>query len=117
MTIALHARRKQWPLEGVTIKLERSKIHSVDCAECETKEGMLDRIEREIVVSGPLDDQQRASSWRWQSDARCTGRSRRRSASARAWGHPRRQRLTSLEGGGPEAGEDVAAVTANPFRH
>jgi putative redox protein len=60
MTLALYARRKQWPLEGVTVKLEHSKIHAVDCAECETKEGMLDRIEREISVTGPLDDQQRA---------------------------------------------------------
>ena len=60
MTLALYARRKQWPLEGVTVKLEHSKIHAVDCAECETKEGMLDRIEREISVSGPLDEQQRA---------------------------------------------------------
>ena len=60
MTLALYARRKPWPLEGVTIKLEHSKIHAVDCAECETKEGMLDRIEREISVSGPLDEQQRA---------------------------------------------------------
>jgi uncharacterized OsmC-like protein len=60
MTIALYARRKQWPLEGVTVKLEHSKIHAVDCAECETKEGMLDRIECEISVSGPLDEDQRA---------------------------------------------------------
>ena len=60
MTIALYARRKQWPLEGVTVKLEHSEIHAVDCAECETKEGMLDRIEREILVSGPLNEHQRA---------------------------------------------------------
>lgn len=60
MTIALYARRKQWPLEGVTVKLDYSKIHAVDCAECETKEGMLDRIEREISLSGPLVDEQRA---------------------------------------------------------
>jgi len=60
MTLALYARRKQWPLEGVTVRLAHSKIHAVDCAECETKEGMLDRIEREISVSGPLDEQQRA---------------------------------------------------------
>ena len=60
MTIALYARRKQWPLEGVTVKLEHSKIHAVDCAECETKEGMLDRIEREISLSGPLAEEQRA---------------------------------------------------------
>jgi uncharacterized OsmC-like protein len=60
MTIALYARRKQWPLEGVTVRLQHSRIHAVDCAECETKDGMLDRIEREIALSGPLDEEQRA---------------------------------------------------------
>jgi putative redox protein len=60
MTIALYARRKQWPLEGVTVKLEHSRIHAIDCAECDTKEGMLDRIEREISLSGPLGEEQRA---------------------------------------------------------
>ena len=59
MTIALYARRKQWPLEGVTVRLAHSKIHAADCAECETKEGMLDRIEREITVDGPLSPKQR----------------------------------------------------------
>jgi putative redox protein len=60
MTIALYARRKQWPLESVTVRLEHSRIHAVDCAECETKEGRLDRIEREIAVAGPLSPEQRA---------------------------------------------------------
>ena len=60
MTIALYARRKQWPLEGVTVRLQHSKIHAADCAECETREGMLDRIEREIALAGPLDEEQRA---------------------------------------------------------
>ena len=60
MTLALYARRKQWPLEGVTVKLEHSRIHAVDCAECDTKEGMLDRIEREISLRGTLGDEQRA---------------------------------------------------------
>jgi putative redox protein len=60
MTLALYARRKQWPLEGVTVKLEHSRIHAVDCAECETKEGMLDRIDREISLSGTLAEEQRA---------------------------------------------------------
>ena len=54
MTIALYARRKGWPLEEVTVRLEHSKIHAADCAECETKEGMLDRIEREISLTGAL---------------------------------------------------------------
>jgi putative redox protein len=59
MTIALYARRKQWPLEGVTVRLQHSRIHATDCAECETKEGMLDRIEREISLGGSLSDEQR----------------------------------------------------------
>ena len=60
MMIALYARRKGWPLEEVTVRLEHSKIHAADCAECETKEGMLDRIEREISLTGVLTPDQRA---------------------------------------------------------
>jgi uncharacterized OsmC-like protein len=60
MTIALYARRKAWPLEEVTVRLEHAKIHAADCAECETKEGMLDRIEREISIGGALTEDQRA---------------------------------------------------------
>jgi uncharacterized OsmC-like protein len=60
MTIALYARRKGWPVGDVTVRLRHSKIHAEDCAECETKEGMLDRIEREIALSGALQEEQRA---------------------------------------------------------
>jgi len=59
MTLSMYARRKQWPLEQVTVRLRHDKIHAQDCAECETKEGMLDRIEREISLAGPLDAEQR----------------------------------------------------------
>jgi putative redox protein len=59
MTLSMYARRKQWPLERVTVRLRHDKIHAKDCAECETKEGMLDRIEREISLTGPLDGEQR----------------------------------------------------------
>jgi putative redox protein len=59
MTIAMYARRKQWPLAGVAVRLEHSKIHATDCAECETKEGKLDRIDREITLTGPLTEEQR----------------------------------------------------------
>lgn len=54
MTVALYARRKGWALAGVTVRLRHSRIHAADCAECETKEGMLDRIEREISLDGAL---------------------------------------------------------------
>jgi len=60
MTLALYARRKGWPLTGVTVRLEHSRIHATDCAECETKEGKIDRIDREIVLEGALTDEQRS---------------------------------------------------------
>ena len=59
MTIALYARRKGWPLSGVTVRLRHSRIHAEDCAECETKQGMLDHIESEIVLEGQLVEEQR----------------------------------------------------------
>jgi putative redox protein len=60
MTISLYARRKGWPLENVTVSLHHSKIHATDCAECETKVGRIDRIEREIQLTGTLTSEQRA---------------------------------------------------------
>jgi putative redox protein len=60
MTVAMYARRKAWPLDEVEVHLRHSKIHAIDCAECETKEGMLDRIERDIHFTGPLTDEQRS---------------------------------------------------------
>jgi len=60
MTLAMYARRKKWPLQHVEVRLRHSKVHAVDCEECETREGLLDRIERDIVLTGPLDGDQRA---------------------------------------------------------
>ena len=60
MTLGVYARRKRWPLESVTVRLRHSKIYAADCDECETREGKVDRIEREIDLSGPLDTEQRA---------------------------------------------------------
>jgi putative redox protein len=60
MTVAMYARRKRWPLEAVTVRLRHSKIHAADCEACETKEGRLDHIEREVELTGVLTDDQRA---------------------------------------------------------
>src|SRR5213079_1157918 len=59
MTMRLYADRKSLPLERVTVTLTHSKIHAEDCAECETKAGMLDQIERVIAMEGNLDTEQR----------------------------------------------------------
>jgi putative redox protein len=59
MTMRLYADRKSLPLDRVTVTLNHGKIHAEDCAECETKAGMIDRIERVIAMDGALDDEQR----------------------------------------------------------
>ena len=60
MTIAMYARRKQWALERVTIRLRHSRIHAEDCAAAETRTGILGLIERDIELEGDLDEEQRA---------------------------------------------------------
>ena len=59
MTVRMYADRQQWPLEHVTVRLRHSRIHAKDCADCETRVGMLDRIDRTIEFDGDLDDDQR----------------------------------------------------------
>lgn len=60
MTVRLYADSKALPLERVTVRLKHEKVHAQDCAECETKDAKIDRIEREIELTGALDASQRA---------------------------------------------------------
>lgn len=60
MTLRMYADQKKWPLESVRVDLKHDKIHAADCAECETREGRVDRIERVLHIEGPLDAEQRA---------------------------------------------------------
>jgi putative redox protein len=59
MTMRLYAERKALPMDRVSVMLSHSKIYAKDCAECETKEGMLDQIARSISIEGSLDAGQR----------------------------------------------------------
>jgi putative redox protein len=59
MTVALYARRKDWPLERVVVRLQHSRIHAADCADCETKQGKLDRIDWTFELAGALSETQR----------------------------------------------------------
>jgi uncharacterized OsmC-like protein/methanogenic corrinoid protein MtbC1 len=59
MTLRMYADRKRWPLEAATVRLAHRKMHASECTSCETREGLLDRIEREIELEGPLDPDQR----------------------------------------------------------
>ena len=60
MTVGFYARRTQLPLESITVLLWHSRIHATDCEECATKEGMLDRIDVEIELTGSLTQAQHA---------------------------------------------------------
>ena len=52
MTLRMYARQKQWPLVNSHVTLTHAKIHAADCADCETKDGKIDRIERVIELEG-----------------------------------------------------------------
>jgi uncharacterized OsmC-like protein len=60
ITVGMFARRKGWPLQEVAVNLRHSKIHASDCAECETREGILDRIELDLHLGGSLTNEQRS---------------------------------------------------------
>ena len=60
ITVTMYAQRKSWPLQDVTVRLRHSRIHAEGCAECETKEGKIDRIELDIEFAGPLSSEQRS---------------------------------------------------------
>ena len=60
MTVAMYARRKRWPLDDVIVRLRHSKIHAVDCEECETKVGRIDQIDCELEFRGVLSAEQHA---------------------------------------------------------
>jgi putative redox protein len=59
MTLRLYAERQKLPLTRTTVRLRHSRIHAADCAECETKESMIERIERVITLEGDLSPEDR----------------------------------------------------------
>ncbi|HEY5636786.1 MAG TPA: alpha/beta fold hydrolase [Burkholderiales bacterium] len=60
MTLRMYAEQKKLPLERVTVDLAHEKIHAADCSDCETRDGRIDRITRDLTLEGPLDAAQRA---------------------------------------------------------
>src|SRR5688572_26486959 len=61
MTVTFYARRKQWPVESVTVHLRQKRVHAKDCAECDqTMDTYIHRIERSVQVEGDLTEEQHA---------------------------------------------------------
>jgi putative redox protein len=59
MTLRMYADRKEWPLEEAIVRLSHEKIHAKDCEHCDSQEGRVDHIDREIEVTGDLTPEQR----------------------------------------------------------
>jgi putative redox protein len=57
MTIRMYARRKGWPLTGVSVDITHAKEHAVDAGDPGAK---VDHFERTIHLHGDLDNAQRA---------------------------------------------------------
>jgi putative redox protein len=62
MTVTLYARRKGWPLEGVSVRLRQRRVHAKDCAECggDDSADFIHHIERAVELRGDLSEEQRA---------------------------------------------------------
>ena len=58
MTLRMYANHKSLPVEDIEVRLRHERIHAEDCADCEHKSGMVDRIERRIRYRGDLDERQ-----------------------------------------------------------
>ena len=59
ITVTMYARRKGWPMNGVTVWLRHFKVHVTDCEHCESWEAIIDQIARDIRFDGPLSKEQR----------------------------------------------------------
>ena len=61
MTVRMYARRKEWPLDHVSVDVTHDRVHAQDAeAEVEGREGQLDRFTRVVRLEGALDEAQRA---------------------------------------------------------
>lgn len=58
MTLRMYARRKGWPLDGVSVDVTHDRMHAQDAPSPGTER--IDRFRREITLTGTLDDAQRA---------------------------------------------------------
>lgn len=59
MTIKMYANHKKWPLEDVEVHVSYKKDHAKDSQHQEDKGARIDIFEREIRLTGTLDDTQR----------------------------------------------------------
>ena len=60
MTLRMYANHKQIDLQGIQVELHHDRIHVEDCVDCDKHPQQIDVINRDIQLTGHLDEQQRA---------------------------------------------------------
>ena len=60
MTVRMYADRRGFPLEHVSVRLTHRRSHADDCADPMGKPCTVEHIDRQIRLTGPLDEVQRA---------------------------------------------------------
>ncbi|TVQ02488.1 MAG: OsmC family peroxiredoxin [Balneolaceae bacterium] len=58
ITMRMYANRKKWPVEDIYVELRHYKAHAEDCEDCEDPKARIDKIEKEIIVKGDLEEDQ-----------------------------------------------------------
>ena len=65
MNLRLYAERKHLPLDRVIVQVSHAKTHAQDCESCVAGAGpLIDHFQRNIVLKGDLDDEQRTARLR-----------------------------------------------------
>ena len=58
MTIRMYANHKKWDLTDVRVELSHTRDHGPDCERCEEADQVIDVIQRQVWVTGNIDDAQ-----------------------------------------------------------
>ncbi len=59
MTLRMYADRKDWDLQNVEVQLSQKRMHYKDCDDCNSEEGHVHLIEKQVKLIGNLDEAQR----------------------------------------------------------
>jgi putative redox protein len=60
MTVRMYANRKGIPLDNIEVKLSHERIHAEDCMDCESHEGMIDVLQKNVVLQGTLTEAEKS---------------------------------------------------------